>query len=114
MNTKDEWQTVARVHELERLAFCQAIFGRDEMPVVSLIPQMATLPGYDEPQMVYELDLKAVTDEQRQRLIDVLADKFDLSPELVADELDRHGVPILASDVSVSSCDRALVMGAIL
>lgn len=114
MNTKDDWQTVARVHEPERLAFCRAVFGRDEMPVVSFIPQMATLPGYDEPQMVYELDLKAMTDEQRQRLIKALADKFDLSPELVADKLAGEGVPILADDVSVSSSDRALVMGAIL
>jgi len=52
--------------------------------------------------------------EQRFRLVQSLADKFCLLEGEVESSLDRHGVPILAGDVSVSSCDRALVMGAIL
>ena len=102
------------VHNPERLAFWKGIFGGDRVPIVSFVPQMATLPGFDEPQRVYMLDLKAITDEQRERLIGALADRFDLPPELVASELDGHSVPILADDVSVSSSDRGLVMGAIL
>lgn len=113
-NTKEEWQTVARVHDPERRAFWQAIFGGDEVPVVSFVPQACTLPGYDEPQMVYMLDLKALSDDQRFRLIQALADKFCLLEGEVESSLDEHGVPILVSDVSVSSTDRALVMGAIL
>jgi hypothetical protein len=113
-NTKTDWKTRATVHDPERRAFWEEIFGGDEVPVVSFLPKLEVLPGYDRPQMCYMLDLKALSDEQRHRLVGALADKFGMSPEFVADNLEEHGVPILASDVSVSSTDRALVMGAIL
>jgi len=113
-NTKTDWKTRATVHDPERRAFWEKIFGGDEVPVVSFIPQLADLPGYDEPQQVYMLDLKALSDEQRFRLIQSLADKFCMLEGEVESSLDEHGVPILVTDVSVSSTDRALVMGAIL
>lgn len=113
-NTKDDWKTRATVRNPERRVFWEKIFGGDEVPVVSFVPQSCTLPGYEEPQMVYMLDLKALSDEQRFRLIQALADKFGLLEGEVESSLDEHGVPILVTDVSVSSTDPALVMGAIL
>lgn len=113
-NTKDNWKTRATVHNPERQAFWKKIFGGDQVPVVSFLPKLQKLLGYDRPQMCYELDLKALSDEQRFRLIQALADKFCLLEGEVESSLDEHGVPILASDVSVSSTDRALMMGAIL
>ena len=114
-NIKEKWQTVAWITnpDPERAAFWKAVFDGDRVPIVSFMPQMATLPGFDEPQWVYLLDLKAITDEQRQRLIGALADRFDLPLEVAASSLDVHGVPILADGVTVSSSDRR-VMGAIL
>ena len=113
-NTKEDWQTTARVHNPERIDFWKGIFDGDRVPIKSFVAQSAHLPGFDEPQMIYELDLKAITDEQREKLIQAIAQKFDMPVATVADELDIHGVPILADDVVVSSSDRALVMGAIL
>jgi hypothetical protein len=116
MNTVDEWQTVARIsdRDLERVALWRRVFDGDRVPVVSFVPQEVTLPGYEEPQWAYMLDLKAITDEQRFRLIQALAERFGLLEGEVETSLEEHGVPILASAVSVSSTDRALVMGAIL
>jgi len=114
-NTKTDWKTTAHIRPgSDRAALWQAVFGGLEVPVVSFLPQSVTLPGYDEPQPVYMLDLKALSDEQRFRLIQALADKFCVLEGEVESSLDEHGVPILVTDVSVSSTDRALVMGAIL
>jgi len=114
MNTKDDWKTTARVTNPERRAFWERVFGKDQVPIVSFVPQAAKLPGFDEPQLVYMLDLKAISEEQRGRLVEAIAEKFEIAADVVNDTLDEHGVPILMSDVSVSSTDRALVMGMIL
>ena len=114
MNTQDDWRTTARVTNPERKVFWQSIFGGDTVPIVSFIPKMANLPGFDNPQHIYELDLKAITDDQRVRLVNAIARKFDMTVEAVDAGLDDHGVPILLSDVIVSSTDRALFMGAVL
>jgi len=114
MNTQQEWQTTATVHNPERKAFWEDVFGEDRVPIVSFVPQTANLPGFDEPQAVYMLDLKAISDKQRDKLVHTIAQKFDLPATFVAENLDIQGVPILASDVSVRSTDQALVMGAIL
>jgi len=114
VNTPREWKTMAKVHNPERKAFWESIFNGDTVPVISFVPEWANLPGYDEPQPVYMLDLKAITAEQRKRLIKALARRFGIPEETVAQKLEEHGVPILASDVTVISKDRALVMSAIL
>jgi len=62
---------------------------------------MARLLDFDEPQYVYILDVKAITDDQRERLIDRIVQEFDLSADYVATILDGEGLPILASDVMV-------------
>jgi hypothetical protein len=72
---------------------------------------MVELPEHDTPQQAYQLDLDAITTRQRMRLVDELADRFELEPADVDRDLDKMGVPILATDVTVSSRDQALVMG---
>lgn len=109
MNTETDWQTTATVVDPERKIFWESIFGGDQVPVVSIVPRWATLPGFDEPQEVYVLDLKAITDEQRSRLVEALAGKFGLSVGLVARSLDEQGVPIRAADVIMISSDRAQI-----
>jgi hypothetical protein len=113
MNTQTEWKTTARVSNPERKIFWESVFSNDRVPIVSFVPQMAVLPGFNEPQKIYMLDLKAITDECRQRLVQAIAKKFGIPASEVARDLDSHGVPILASDVSVMSTDR-LLMSAIL
>lgn len=114
-----QWKTKARITNPGRLALWQAVFdglppsepaedrkatGGDEVPIVSIVPQIGSFPGVGE-QRFYSLDLKAISAEQRQRLVLSIADKFNLTVDEVAADIDRVGVPILASDVIVSSSD---------
>lgn len=103
-NTINEWKTKARITNPDRLALWQAVFGGDEVPIVSIVPQIGSFPGVGE-QRFYSLDLKAISAEQRQRLVLSIADKFNLTVDEVAADIDRVGVPILASDVIVTSSD---------
>jgi len=83
------------VHDPERAADWTKIFGTNQVYVKSPIPYRANLPGYtNEP--VYDLDLDQYTEEQRQALIQHIADKFSLQPETVEAQIDKVGVPILA------------------
>ena len=113
MNTQENWDTTAKVSNPERQAFWQEVFGTDEVPITSIVANQANLPGFDKPQLVYMLDLKAISPEQRERLIAALAIKFGIPDSEAADEIDKQGVPILASDVSVATSDRR-VMASIL
>ena len=114
MNTQEEWKTTATISDPERKAFWESIIGGNEVPIVSFVPQMAKLPSFDVLQPIYMLSLKAITEEHRARLVEAIAQKFDIPASEVAETLNDHGVPILASDVSVVSSDRSLMMGAIL
>lgn len=99
-----EWKTKARITNPERLALWQAVFGGDEVPIVSIVPQVGNFPGVGE-QRFYSLDLKAITPEQRQRLVASIAAKFGQTVEFVEANIETIGVPILACDVVVSSSD---------
>ena len=112
-NTQDNWQTVARVRNPERLEWWQAVFGGDTCPIVSIVPQVGNFPRVGE-QRFYSLDLKAISAEQKQRLVKSIADKFGLTVEEVAVDIDRVGVPILATDVVVSSSDFRHIAGIVL
>jgi hypothetical protein len=113
MNTSTNWKTTARVTDPERRHFWHQIFDTDCIPIRSFMPSRANLPGHPD-ALIYELDLRVITAEQRQRLCAALADKFELPESVVTVMLDDHGVPILADHVSVSSTDSALFFGAVL
>lgn len=74
------------------------LFGRDEFHVESPTPEYATIPGFEEPQKVFLLDLKFLTSRDRIILVRYLANKFNLSLIEVELSLDE-GVPILDQDV---------------
>ena len=79
------------------------IFGRlDSIPVKSWIAHWAELPGIGD-SIVYMLDLERITAEERVRLIAHIAERFKFPLEVVAQDLDAEGVPILADDVTVVS-----------
>lgn len=107
MNTPNEWLTTATATTPERAAEWQEVFGNNVVPVLSFIPSLGTFPGVGE-AYYYPLDLRAITPEQKERLIASIARRFGLAPKLVRAEIDRVGVPILADDVTVSSRDSGL------
>jgi hypothetical protein len=99
MNTRDNWRTTATIHDPHRAAVWGSIFPGARVPILSTIPIQADLPGHYG-AAVYMLDLKAITDQQLQQLIAMLAELFHETEEEVRADLPR-GVPILAEDVSV-------------
>lgn len=103
-NTIGDWKTKARVTNPDRLVLWQYVFDGDEVPITSIVPQVGSFPGVGE-QRFYNLDLKAISAEQRQRLIVSIAEKFNQPVDFVEANIERIGVPILACDVVASSTD---------
>lgn len=112
MNTQNEWQTVAVIHNPERLEFWQAVLGGNKAPIQSIITRRVRVPEKGETD-AYMLDLNAITAEQREKLIQAIAKRFSIPIDEVEKELDQ-GVPILAEDVSVSSSDLGLFLSLVM
>jgi hypothetical protein len=80
-----------------READFERVYGSTTVQVKSPIPHYATLPGFDEPQLVYLLDLEwAEREGHRARLVEFIAERFDQDPAYVDRHLDKEGMPILA------------------
>lgn len=74
----------------------------DHVPVVSIIPSLARLPGRGSSR-IYLLDLRQITPEQRAALVQHLARKFSLDPAEVDRDLVQAGMPILAEHCTAVS-----------
>lgn len=79
-----------------------SMFDTVTVHVTSPIPVEAFLPGFDEPQLIYELDLGLITKQQRQKLVRYLSQKFNIPMAEIDRQIDSHGVPILAADCMVT------------
>jgi hypothetical protein len=107
-NTVNEWLTTAKAMNPERAAKWREVFGTDEVPITCPIPlSVGSFPQVGE-KPYYLMDLRAITPEQKERLIASIAFDFDLSIEEVRRDIDMVGVPILADDVIASSSDSGL------
>jgi hypothetical protein len=85
----------------DRIADWERILGTRRVCIKSPIPTRASLPDRGE-AFIYELDLDLLTDDQRERLVRHLAEKFGYTVEQVEQALPYHGVPILADDITLS------------
>lgn len=98
MTTRDFW---VHVHG-PRAADFEKVFGRPMVPVTTPLPHAAFLPGFDEPQLVYLLDLEWATEQgYRQALVEHAAERFGIPADEVDADLERVGMPILESDTSL-------------
>lgn len=111
MNTKDDWQTTATIHDEHRAAVWGSIFPGAVVPIKSILPSKADLPGHPQAD-VYFLDLDAISDEQREKLIEMISGLFSLSADEVRSDLGL-GVPILADDVSVTGRNQGMMFSMI-
>lgn len=110
MNTQERWETVATIKpEAERAAWWQEVFGGDRAPIKSILTHRANLPGKPN-ALIYELDLRALTPEMRERLVASIAKRFGLNPAFVESGLDNEGVPVLADDVTASTTNIGLLL----
>lgn len=94
--------TVLIHEETERAKNFMEVFGRLRVNVMSFIPSMVNVPGFDEPQAAYMLDLALITPAERGRLIDHLAARFGIAAQEVELLIHTMGVPILASDCTLT------------
>jgi hypothetical protein len=127
MNTPENWETFATIRAepsptdgasptagtqatqaSERAAWWHEVFGGDRAPIKSIFPYRANLPGKPG-ALVYEMDLKALTPEMRERLVHSIARRFGQNPAFVEFDLDNVGCPILADDVVVSTTNIGLL-----
>lgn len=108
-NSIGEWQTTAKALKPARAEKWRQVFGSDVVPITCPIPlSIGSFPGVDGAKYFYLLDLKAISPEQRERLIASIALEFKLSIDDVRANLDQMGCPILADDVITSSIDSGL------
>lgn len=76
------------------------VLGSTEAILKHPIPQVGQFPNGEH--LFYEMDLEALTSEQRARLIQHLSKKFDVPASEVESQLDEVGCPILSDDVVVT------------
>ena len=77
------------------------VFGTRTVHVRSPFPSLTRLGSNLEPESVYMLDMELLTEEQRTKMIEHIAQKFDAQLEVVAASLAALGLPIKASDTMV-------------
>lgn len=85
----------------ERAETFMKVFGRTEVCVLSPLPVLVSVPGFDEPQSAYMLDLKEISDYEKARLIEHIYDTFKVDVMEIHKLLDKHGVPILAGECTL-------------
>lgn len=86
--------------ESPRAADWLKVMGSREIAIKSPLPHLAILP--DSRAWVFDMDLEALTPEQRARLIAHLAERFHLPVAEVEANLDQEGCPVLDEDVTVT------------
>lgn len=91
------------VNDERREAFT-AIFGRSRVPIESEVPEQARLPRFGS-TAVYKIDLKMLTQQQRQLLEAHLSRVWDMPIEMVEAETAAHGVPIMAEGTTLVEID---------
>ena len=77
------------------------VLGTNEVVLKSPVPHLASAPGIPEAPF-FEMDLTALSGEQRGRLISHLSQRFQVPEQEVERDLDRVGCPILDTDVTVT------------
>ncbi len=100
MNTKDSWTTTVRIMDAERAALWSAVFPGARMPIKNIIPQFVKVRGQEE--LVYLLDLDALTEGQINDIVATISKRFDLDPVEIRMEM-QQGAPILAKNTIAES-----------
>lgn len=108
MNTIERWETTAAIVDEERKAFWEAKLGTSVLPIKGILATIASLPGKPNAH-VYMLDTNALSDEMKQKIVDGLAEKFNMPIEGAWTEFNTNGVPILAEHCIVSTSNQGLV-----
>jgi hypothetical protein len=99
-NTVKQWVTTATIYDPERRALWEKIFPGARVPIVSIVPVAVHVPERGD-TIAYMLDLVALTDEQREGVCRLLAERFNVPIQDVRADL-WMGVSIVTEGVSVN------------
>lgn len=80
------------------------IFGRNRVPIESPTLEYARLPRVGR-QLLYKIDLKVLTPEERKNLAEYLSQVWDMPMERVEEEIAARGVPIRAEGTTLVDLD---------
>lgn len=102
MNTDDLLPHCSIIDTSPRATDFFEVFGRlIKIPIKSWLPTRGNLP--DKPNAeIYMLDLQRITPDERSRLIQNIAARFNLPAVEVAQDLTARGCPILGDDITVA------------
>lgn len=78
------------------------IFGGPVVPVKSPIPSWELLGEAKDERLVYMLDFRALEADQKARLVEHLANKFDAPAVTILAQLNERGLPIIAGNTVVA------------
>lgn len=91
----------------ERARIFMEVFGSHTIPLLSFVPSWQSFPTGE--QLCYRVNLRAITPDQRGRLVDYIARRFDYEPAYVEANLDQIGMPVLAEHMTIASSDQGLL-----
>ena len=84
-----------------------SVFSDGIVPVKVMLPQGATLQGQSGVQRVYKVDWQQLSDEQKHKLLEILANKFGADKKLIGQQFDKDGfIPLRSKYVSGSGTDQ--------
>lgn len=106
MNTKDKWTITATIDDEERRALWSDVFPDGRVPIKVPVAYEVSVPVKGQ-TLAYELDLDALSDEQRQGVVETISRAFNLPIEDVEDNIKEIGVPVLDEGVTVTVTDNA-------
>ncbi|MCB0176183.1 MAG: hypothetical protein KDJ97_37135 [Anaerolineae bacterium] len=92
----------------ERAAMFMEVYGSYTIPLLSFVPSWQSLPIGE--RLCYLVNLRAITPDQRRRLVDYIARRFDIDPASVEADLDQIGMPVLTEHITVTSSDQGLLL----
>lgn len=110
-NTINDWMTTATIMDGARREWWLEWFGSPTAPIISIVATLVNVSKYGEVE-AYMLDLDAITDERKEKLMQGLAKAFGMTEDDARLELIK-GVPILAENVSVSTRDPGIMFSLI-
>lgn len=95
----------ARAIDPERQKMWEKIFYGGKVPITCPVPVgRANLAGQEADYFLVDFD--RVSPAEKELLIFEIADKFDLAPKEVRDDIERQGCPIKAEHILVVWCKR--------
>jgi len=84
-----------------------SVFPDAIVPVKVMLPQSATLQGQVGVQGVYKVDWEQLSNEQHDRLLEILSKKFGAPKEAIRNQFEKDGfIPLRDKYVSGAGTDQ--------